>query len=90
MTQDGGSYTVKSFKLCTRSNVVVRKTKSKCRRCLWLVVGVGEMSSAGSISNGNVEVRDHLQFPSLWKGGITLKELSKIDVCRSCITNTII
>jgi len=36
---------------------------------MWLVAGVGEMSSAGSISNGNVKVREHAQFLSVWKGG---------------------
>ena len=68
VTEDGGRYTVRSFKLCTRSNVVVRKTKSKSKRCMWLVVGVGEMGTAGSMSNGNVKVRDHAQFLNIWRG----------------------
>lgn len=69
MAEDGGSYAVRSFKLCTRSNVVVRKTNSKSIRCMWLVVGVGEMSSAAKMSNGNVKVRDQAQFLNIWRGG---------------------
>ena len=74
MTENGGSYTVRSFKLCTRSNVVVRKTKSKSKKCMWLVVGVGEMSTAGSKSNGNVKPIDHEYFLSVWKRGIMLTD----------------
>jgi len=41
---------------------------------MWLVVSVGELSTAGSKSNGNVRVRDHAQFLSVWNRGIMLTD----------------
>jgi len=41
---------------------------------MWLVVGVGEMSTAGSKSNGNVKPIDHEYFLSVWKRGIMLTD----------------
>jgi hypothetical protein len=47
---------------------------------MWHVLSEEEMSSAGSMSNGNVKVRDHAQFLSIRNGGIMLTVLSKISL----------
>jgi hypothetical protein len=60
----GWSYTVRSFKLCARSNVM-RMSKSKRMSCMQHVVRVGEIGGAGSMSNGNVKLTYHVKFLSL-------------------------